>query len=166
MWDSVRLTLPALDCIREGVSLSSRLRRFAARVAPLQQGSRRYDVQMLLRALTAVVIGAAGVVFGMLGTVVHSATIGSAHIPWGIVVALAALGCLLAGIRLLSDGRLYTGCAALGSLIAIGILSQKSFGGSVLITNSALGWTWMAGAVVIALLAVGWPRLARPPQAS
>ena len=32
---------------------------------------------MLLRALTAVILGIVGLVFGMLGTVVHSATIGT-----------------------------------------------------------------------------------------
>ncbi|GAB3613882.1 hypothetical protein [Humibacter ginsengisoli] len=112
---------------------------------------------MLLRALTAVILGIVGLVFGMLGTVVHSSTLGSWQVPWGIVVALLALACLLAGIRLLSDGRLYTACAALGALVAIALLSQRSFGGSVLITNSVPGWIWMAGAVVIALLAVAWP---------
>lgn len=121
---------------------------------------------MLLRTLTAVILGIVGLVFGMLGTVVHSATIGTWQLPWGIVVALLALACLLAGIRLLSDGRLYTACAALGGLIAIAVLSQRSFGGSVLIMNSVLGWIWMAGAVVIALLAVAWPGGAKRLRAS
>lgn len=112
---------------------------------------------MLLRVLTAVITGIGGLVFGMLGTLVHSATVGSIRLPWGIVVALAALGCLLAGIRLLTDTRSYTVCAALGALIAIGVLSQKSFGGSVLITDSVVGWVWIGGAVVLSVLAVGWP---------
>ena len=121
---------------------------------------------MLLRTLTAVILGIVGLVFGMLGTVVHSATIGTLQVPWGIVVALLALACLLAGIRLLSDGRLYTGCAALGALVAIAVLSQRSFGGSVLILNGVLGWIWMAGAVVIALFVVAWPAGARRVRAS
>ncbi|WP_168203747.1 DUF6113 family protein [Humibacter ginsenosidimutans] len=113
---------------------------------------------MLTRVVTAVVMVVAGIAFGVLGTVVHSSTVGSADFPWGIVVALLALACLLVGIRLLSSGRLSTACAALGALVAIAVLSQQSFGGSVLITNSVIGWVWMAGAVVIALLAVSWPR--------
>ncbi|GAB3803653.1 hypothetical protein GCM10028798_22940 [Humibacter antri] len=121
---------------------------------------------MLLRVLTAVILGIVGLVFGMLGTVVHSATIGSWQAPWGIVVALLALACLLAGIRLLGAGRLYAACAALGALVAIAVLSQRSFGGSVLITNGVLGWIWMAGAVAIALLAVLWPGDRRRVQAS
>ena len=121
---------------------------------------------MLVRLLTAVLLGLVGIVFGALGTLVHTATVGTLHLPWGIVVALAALGCLLAGIRLLSTSRLYTVCAALGALIAIGVLSQKSFGGSVLITDSAIGWTWMGGTLAIALLAVGWPRFDARPRTS
>ena len=121
---------------------------------------------MLLRTLTAVILGIVGLVFGMLGTVVHSATIGTWQLPWGIVVALLALACLLGGVRLLSDGRLYTACAALGALVAIAVLSQPSFGGSVLILNSVLGWIWMAGAVVTALVAVALPGGAKRVRAS
>ncbi|GAB3390283.1 hypothetical protein GCM10027568_13910 [Humibacter soli] len=112
---------------------------------------------MLVRVLVAVLLLVAGIVFGTLGTLVHSATIGTTAVPWGVVVALLALACLLAGIRLMSDGRLYAACAGLGALVAIGILSQKSFGGSVLVTDSTVGWVWLGGAVVIALLVVGWP---------
>jgi hypothetical protein len=112
---------------------------------------------MLVRVLVAVLLLVAGVIFGTLGTMVHSATIGTVALPWGVVVALAALGCLLAGIRLLSGGRLNAACAGLGALVAIGVLSQRSFGGSVLITNSTLGWVWIGGAVVVSLLVVGWP---------
>jgi hypothetical protein len=121
---------------------------------------------MLIRVVVALILAAAGLVFGTLGTVLHTATIGTLRVPWGIVVALAALGCLLAGIRLLGDGRLNTAFAALGSLVAIGVLSQKSFGGSVLVTNSVLGWTWMCGAVVIAVAAVAWPRRRSRARAS
>ncbi|MGN6128422.1 MAG: hypothetical protein ACTHON_17840 [Humibacter sp.] len=112
---------------------------------------------MLVRVLVAVLLLVAGIVFGTLGTLVHSATIGTTAVPWGVIVALLALACLLAGIRLMSDGRLYAACAGLGALVAIGVLSQKSFGGSVLVTNSTVGWVWLGGAVVIALLVVGWP---------
>ncbi|MHA7986122.1 hypothetical protein ACX9R5_09965 [Rathayibacter sp. CAU 1779] len=121
---------------------------------------------MLVRALYAVLMGALGIVFGTLGTLVHSSTIGTARLPWGIVVALAALGCLLVGIRLLSDSRLYSICAAIGALLAVGVLSQQSFGGSVLITSTVIGWTWMGGAVVLSLFVIAWPRLRQPqPQA-
>ncbi|HWD63145.1 MAG TPA: hypothetical protein VG369_11660 [Humibacter sp.] len=112
---------------------------------------------MLVRVLVAVLLLVAGIIFGTLGTMVHSATIGTVALPWGVVVALAALGCLLAGIRLLSDRRLNAAWAALGALVAIGVLSQRSFGGSVLITNSTIGWVWIGGAVVVSLLVVGWP---------
>ncbi|WP_022900617.1 DUF6113 family protein [Humibacter albus] len=114
---------------------------------------------MLSRVVVAVLLGLLGLVFGMFGTLVHTATFGSFTFPWGIIVALVALACLLTGIRLLSRGRLNAACAGLGALVAIAVLSQESFGGSVLITDSVLGWTWMGGAVVVALLVVGWPRL-------
>jgi hypothetical protein len=45
-------------------------------------------------------------------------------------------------------------------------LSQQSFGGSVLITNSVVGWVWMCGAVVISLHAVGWPKALAARRAS
>ena len=126
---------------------------------------------MLSRVIVAVVLAAVGFCFGTLGTITHSSTAGTIALPWGIVVALAAVACLLAGIRLLSSGpvwmsRVYTASAGAGVLVAIGLYAQESFGGSVLITDSTIGWTWMAGAAVIAVLAVMLPTRVRAGDAS
>ena len=126
---------------------------------------------MLSRVIVAVVLAAVGFCFGTLGTITHSSTVGTIALPWGIVVALAAVACLLAGIRLLSSGpvwmsRVYTASAGAGVLVAIGLYAQESFGGSVLITDSTIGWTWMAGAAVIAVLAVMLPTRVRAGDAS
>ena len=102
-----------------------------------------------------------GVVFGTIGTVAHSSVIqvGSIRIPWGIVVALAAVACVLLGVRLVTTDRLPALCTAIGVIVPIAVLSQPSFGGSVLIQNDLLGWLWIGGAVVIALVVVVWPKL-------
>ena len=126
---------------------------------------------MLTRVIVAVVLAAVGFCFGTLGTLTHSSTIGTVALPWGIVVALASVACLLAGIRLLSVGpgwlsRLYTGCAGIGVLVAVGLFAQQSFGGSVLITASTIGWLWMGGAAVVAVLAVVLPSPRPEPDAA
>lgn len=116
---------------------------------------------MGVRIATAVLTGVAGVVFGILGTLTHSSrvAIGAAQLPWGIVVALAAVACLLLGVRLLVEGRLAVITAAVGVVIPVAVFAQPSFGGSVLVENDALGWVWILGSAFLALIVAGWPRV-------
>ena len=116
---------------------------------------------MLSRILSAVAMLLVGGVFGAVGTVAHASVIDVAgvRIPWGIVVALAAVGCALVGVRLVTTDRIPVLCTAVGVIVPVAVLSQPSFGGSVLIQNDVLGWIWMAGAAVIALVVVVWPKL-------
>jgi hypothetical protein len=117
--------------------------------------------RVTLRILTWLGLLVSGMVFGMLGTIVHSSTVGTADLPWGVVVALLGLACLLAGVRLLTVSRWETAVTALGALIAVIVLAQQSFGGSVLVQNAVVGWTWMIGAALVSLAAIVWPAARR-----
>jgi hypothetical protein len=116
---------------------------------------------MLSRVVNAVLMLLVGGVFGTVGTVDHASVVELAgvRITWGIVVAVAAVGCLLIGVRLVAVDRVPVVSAAVGVIVPIAVLSQPSFGGSVLIENDVLGWVWMAGAALTALVIVAWPKL-------
>ncbi|MDQ1582663.1 MAG: N-acetyl-D-myo-inositol-2-amino-2-deoxy-alpha-D-glucopyranoside deacetylase [Microbacteriaceae bacterium] len=102
-----------------------------------------------------------GAVFGTVGTVLHQSTLTLAGValPWGIIVALAAVACLLAGLRLVNLGRAHAFAAAFGLVIMIGIFSLRSTGGSVLIPDNLLGKVWVFAPVIVATIVIAWPRL-------
>lgn len=115
---------------------------------------------MLSRLVNAVVMLLVGGVFGIVGTVAHASVfeVAGVRITWGIVVGITAVACLLIGVRLVSADRFPVVFAALGVIVPIAVLSQPSFGGSVLIQNDVLGWVWMVGAALAGLVVVAWPR--------
>ncbi|MHC5797209.1 PIG-L family deacetylase [Lacisediminihabitans sp. FW035] len=78
--------------------------------------------------------------------------------PVGIVVSLLIIASLLAGLRIVFSGRVVTGSAAVGLLVVIGLLSVKSTGGSVLVPANAAGYALTYGSLVIAGLALAWPK--------
>jgi hypothetical protein len=116
---------------------------------------------MASRVLNLVLLLCVGAVFGMIGTVAHQSTfeVLSFAVPWGIVVGLLGITCLLAGIRLVTTDRMPTLLAAVGVLAAIALFSFKSAGGSVLVPDNALGKVWVIAPVIIAAVVVAWPRL-------
>jgi hypothetical protein len=115
---------------------------------------------VLTRVLNAALMFLVGVLVGVLGTVTHSSgvVVLGVRVPWGLVVALAAVGCLLVGVRLIAGWAVGL-CTALGVLVPVVVLSQQSEGGSVLIPATTIGWIWMGGAAIIALLVAAWPKL-------
>ncbi|TAM68431.1 MAG: hypothetical protein EPN48_10465 [Microbacteriaceae bacterium] len=118
---------------------------------------------MVARIVNSALLVCAGAIFGFIGTVAHqsSATLAGIAVPWGLIVALVGSGCLLAGIRLVTTGRIPTLMVALGLLVAITVLSFKSAGGSVLIPDNIAGKIWVIAPVVIAAIAIAWPRVVR-----
>jgi N-acetyl-1-D-myo-inositol-2-amino-2-deoxy-alpha-D-glucopyranoside deacetylase len=50
------------------------------------------------------------------------------------------------------------GCAALGLLLAVGLLSVRSTGGSVLVPANAAGYALTYGSLVIVGLVLAWPK--------
>ena len=77
--------------------------------------------------------------------------------PIGIILSLLIITSLLVGLRIVFSGRAVTGCAAVGLLVAIGLLSVRSTGGSVLVPANAAGYTLTYGSLVIVGLVLAWP---------
>ena len=114
-----------------------------------------------LRALASLVALAAGVVFGVLGTVAHQATVsvGSVTLPVGLVLATLAASALLIGLRLVLDDRVVVLACTIGLVGSIFLLSLKSTGGSVLVPAGLAGTLWTALPTLVASLVLAWPRL-------
>lgn len=106
-----------------------------------------------------------GVLVGTIGTINHQVKIGTGEgaFPIGLVLALAVSGLLLAGLRLYFNYRPLVVAGAVGFLTPVILFSQESFAGSVLIPFNEIGVTWLVGAIVIAAVAVLFPRLRRKP---
>jgi N-acetyl-1-D-myo-inositol-2-amino-2-deoxy-alpha-D-glucopyranoside deacetylase len=102
-----------------------------------------------------------GAVLGTVGTILHQSTVTLAGValPWGISVALAAIACLLAGLRLVNPGRAQALAAALGLIVMIGIFSMRSTGGSVLVPDNLLARVLVFAPVIVATIVIAWPRL-------
>jgi len=105
---------------------------------------------------------ALGVVFGILGTVVSQSSVsilGYFDLPYGLIIALAGVTLLLVGLRLVLPSRVGAILAAVGVVGALGILSQPSAGGSVLVPANIMGYIWILAPSIIALVVLAWPRL-------
>jgi LmbE family N-acetylglucosaminyl deacetylase len=120
------------------------------------------------RALAAGVAFLTGAAFGVLGTIAHQAplTLGPVTVPIGLVLALAGVTALLAGLRLVLGDRMIVFSCAIGLLGAIFILSLRSTGGSVLVPEGLPGTVWTVGPALVAAIVLAWPRIpARPGTA-
>lgn len=108
-------------------------------------------------AVSCLVLGAAA---GVIGTFAHQSvwTILGLRLPLGLVAALLAVACLVAGLRLALDSRLYPGLAAVGVLVAAGVLALPGPSGSALLPANFAGYGWTAGPAVISALVLAWPR--------
>jgi len=113
------------------------------------------------RALAGLLAFVVGVVFGVLGTIAHQATIaiGPVVIPIGLVLSLAGVTALLAGLRLVVVDRLIVLLAAIGLLGTIFLLSLRSAGGSVLVPEGLPGTLWTIGPTLVATVVLAWPRI-------
>jgi LmbE family N-acetylglucosaminyl deacetylase len=114
-----------------------------------------------LRAVASLVALAAGVVFGVLGTVAHQATVvlGPVTLPTGLVLATLAASALLVGLRLVLDDRVVVLACTIGLVGSIFLLSLKSTGGSVLVPAGLAGTLWTVLPTLVASLVLAWPRL-------
>jgi hypothetical protein len=111
------------------------------------------------RLLSVVLALVVGIVYGAVGTVAHplSLAIGSATIPWGLIVALVGLLALFVGLRLVLGERLAVIAAAVGVVGIVSLFSLESAGGSVLIQEGVVGLVWVVTPVVLAALVIFWP---------
>lgn len=122
---------------------------------------------MLSRVVNTILLVLFGAVVGAVGTSAHqvSATLGGVAVPWGLGLAIAASGCLVVGVRLVTEGRLSTIAVAVGVVGAVALFSLKGPGGSVLIPDNLAGQVWVFAPVVIAVIVIAWPQLRHRPPA-
>ncbi|OCG75547.1 hypothetical protein [Microbacterium sediminis] len=111
----------------------------------------------------------AGAVFGIAGTVMHSAAViplgvGGVVLPVGMLIAAVGSLALLVAVRILGDDRATVLATGLGMLAALLAFSGQGPGGSVVVPAAAEGqpplgiiWSWTVAIVV--LLVVAWPDL-------
>jgi N-acetyl-1-D-myo-inositol-2-amino-2-deoxy-alpha-D-glucopyranoside deacetylase len=102
-----------------------------------------------------------GLALGALATVNHQVALTwfGASVGVGVVISLALVAALLAGLRLAYGGRILPAFAAVGVLLAAGTLSIMGAGGSVLVPANLTGWIWTFGAPVVAVAVLGWPSI-------
>lgn len=112
------------------------------------------------KVLTALIAVALGVAVGLIATVNHqlAAALFGQQVPVGVVVSLLVCAALLVGGRLYFGTRIVAACAALGLLVVVALFSGAGPGGSVLVPANPVGWTWVIGPAVIALIVLAWPR--------
>ncbi|WP_210479372.1 hypothetical protein [Naasia sp. SYSU D00948] len=102
-----------------------------------------------------------GFVTGAIGTFAHQTTwaVGPLRLPLGLVVALAAVTCLVVGIRLALDSRLHAGLAVAGILAAAGLFALPGPSGSALLPANLPGYAWTFGPAIVGGLVLAWPRV-------
>ena len=113
----------------------------------------------MTRLLRAVMLVAAGAVFGSLMTFGHQASllVGDTEIPWGLCVSVLGVATLLIGTRLLSSGRRPVLWVAVGVVGSVLMLSLPGPGGSVIVPDGTLGMIWALAPSFVAILIVMWP---------
>lgn len=109
------------------------------------------DLSAIAGALVAVLGLMMGLLTGAIGTVVHR------EVPVGMALALAAVLAVVTFARALGG---MTAAIVTGLTVAIVVQAMTFIGsdGSVLVTDSAVGYLWLFGAPVMALLALLLPR--------
>jgi N-acetyl-1-D-myo-inositol-2-amino-2-deoxy-alpha-D-glucopyranoside deacetylase len=108
------------------------------------------DLGGLGRTVACLLAFVAGVIVGVIGTVNHQVT--------ASVAPLAIAAVLLVGLRLAFDTRLVAGSAAIGLLLAVGVLALTGPGGSVLVLADDPGLVWAYGPAILVVLVLAWPR--------
>jgi N-acetyl-1-D-myo-inositol-2-amino-2-deoxy-alpha-D-glucopyranoside deacetylase len=118
------------------------------------------DQSLSIRVLAWVLAAFVGAALGGITVVNHqfAPQIFGATPAVGIIVSLLIIASLLIGLRIVFSGRMVAGCAALGLLLAVGLLSVRSTGGSVLVPANAAGYALTYGSLVIVGLVLAWPK--------
>lgn len=99
-----------------------------------------------------------GAALGLIGTFTHQSLP-----PVGVAIALITIGLYIVGLRVWGGVRTPAAAGSIGVGLVAGSLATAT-GGSVLVPANVVGYAWLGGIAVIALLALGWPRIQRVPQ--
>ncbi|TFD66996.1 PIG-L deacetylase family protein [Cryobacterium sp. Hb1] len=129
--------------------------------APTRRPARPTLANRSLGGLGGLVLG---ILFGVLGTIAHQATLTlfGVALPIGLTIAFVGIGALLIGLRLVVGDRFVVGLAATGLLLTIFVLSLRGSGGSVLVPAGLPGTLWTVVPALIAAFVLAWPKL--PPR--
>jgi N-acetyl-1-D-myo-inositol-2-amino-2-deoxy-alpha-D-glucopyranoside deacetylase len=121
---------------------------------------RRDPFDLLGLAIAVLLALVVGVFSGAVTTFTHRQWLvqaGPVPLPFGIVAGLVVLVCVVAGFRL-AFGAPVAVAAAVGFLAAIGVLALPGVGGSAVVLNDTLGWSWAIAPVVVSVAVLVWPR--------
>ncbi|SDQ06692.1 histidinol dehydrogenase [Microbacterium sp. cf332] len=107
-----------------------------------------------------VVAAIAGAVYGVAGTITQAFVWGV--LPVGLVVAVAGVTGLVAGLRLLTGDRWVALACGLGALVATIVFSGRGPGGSVVVPappdgQLSTGLIWTFALPIVVAIVVGWP---------
>ena len=107
----------------------------------------------------------AGLLVGAIGTFKHQVGVSAATgtgPPIGLVLSLAMVVLFLTALRLTFPARWFAAAAAVGVVVAVGVLRLPGPGGSQVILANTAGLAWLALAPVAAVAVVAWPGRRRP----
>ena len=99
-----------------------------------------------------------GAALGFLGTLGHQSLP-----PVGVAIALITAGLYLAGLRAWGGVRTPATAGAVGLGVVVGGMATVT-DGSVLVPGNGVGYAWLLGVAMIALVVLGWPRIQRAPR--
>ena len=107
---------------------------------------------ILVSAIDALSVGVAALIGFALSAVVTATH--SALPPWGMALGVLAIAALVVGYRLAFGVRRHAIGGVIGVVVAVGVFSQEGQGGTVLVGNDVVGWTWVIAAPLVAAAAV------------
>lgn len=115
------------------------------------------------------VAAVAGAVYGVAGTITQAYVWGV--LPVGLIVAIAGVTALVAGLRLLTRDRWAALACGLGALVATIVFSGRGPGGSVVVPappegQLSTGLIWTFALPIMVAVVVGWPSFAGTRRAA
>jgi hypothetical protein len=119
------------------------------------------------QALLIAGLAVAGLAVGTAATFVHPTVgrVSGVPAPYGVVLGLLSLVALLVLAHVVVTTRLGMGIVAASWLAPLFVLSQERDAGDVVISNDALGWVFVLGSVIVAVVGVVAPTI-RPSAAA
>ncbi len=114
----------------------------------------------LARGFTVVLALGTGAAMGFVLTFTHRqyvVEIGPLILPLGLAGGLAIVAALLAGMRLAFGERITPMAAAAGVIVGAGILVLPGTNGSLYREDDPLGYIWVLGPTLLAIVIIGWP---------